>query len=544
MAEEKNIIAEQLQQELAQRQKALEDAQAALESTKQAIKENAKKLVKAVEEVRLTDQQEARIAKMNALREQGIDPFGKAFKRTSNTQLIKDEYSEKSAEELESLHAEVSIAGRIMQKRRMGKLGFIHLLDREGKIQVVINKRIIGDEIYELFKSSDLGDIIGIKGIVIKTQTGELSVEAHEYTHLSKALRPLPDKFHGLQDKEERYRRRYVDLIMNDESRKIAILRPRIVSAIRRYMDSQGYLEVETPILQPILGGANARPFITHHNALDKDFYLRIATELPLKRLIVGGLEKVYEIGRIFRNEGMDLKHNPEFTTMEAYCAYTDLEGMMELNEGLFEHVALEVCGTTDFKFMGQDISLKAPFKRWNMVDAVKEVTGVDFWQPMSVEEAYKLAQEHHITVEPHQMTVGHIISLFFEEFCEDKIVQPTFVYGHPIEISPLAKKNPEDPRFTDRFELLVNGIEMDNAFTELNDPIDQRERFEAQLKAKELGDDEANEMDTDYVEALEYGLPPTGGIGFGIDRFVMLLTGTDSIRDVLLFPTMKDRNN
>ena len=544
MAEEMNNITEQLQKELAQRQKALEEAQAALESTKQAIKENAKKLVKAVEEVRLTDQQEARIAKMNALREQGIDPFGKAFKRTSNTQLIKDEYSEKSAEELESLHAEVSIAGRIMQKRRMGKLGFIHLLDREGKIQVVINKRIIGDEIYELFKASDLGDIIGIRGTVIKTQTGELSVEAHEYTHLSKALRPLPDKFHGLQDKEERYRRRYVDLIMNDESRKIAILRPRIVSAIRRYMDSQGYLEVETPILQPILGGANARPFITHHNALDKDFYLRIATELPLKRLIVGGLEKVYEIGRIFRNEGMDLKHNPEFTTMEAYCAYTDLEGMMELNEGLFEHVALEVCGTTDFKFMGQDISLKAPFKRWNMVDAVKEVTGVDFWQPMSVEEAYKLAQEHHITVEPHQMTVGHIISLFFEEFCEDKIVQPTFVYGHPIEISPLAKKNPEDPRFTDRFELLVNGIEMDNAFTELNDPIDQRERFEAQLKAKELGDDEANEMDTDYVEALEYGLPPTGGIGFGIDRFVMLLTGTDSIRDVLLFPTMKDRNN
>ena len=544
MAEEMNNITEQLQKELAQRQKALEEAQAALESTKQAIKENAKKLVKAVEEVRLTDQQEARITKMNALREQGIDPFGKAFHRTSNSQLSKDEYSEKSAEELESIHAEVSIAGRIMQKRRMGKLGFIHLLDREGKIQVVINKRIIGDEIYELFKASDLGDIIGIRGTVIKTQTGELSVEAHEYTHLSKALRPLPDKFHGLQDKEERYRRRYVDLIMNDESRKIAILRPRIVSAIRRYMDSQGYLEVETPILQPILGGANARPFITHHNALDKDFYLRIATELPLKRLIVGGLEKVYEIGRIFRNEGMDLKHNPEFTTMEAYCAYTDLEGMMELNEGLFEHVALEVCGTTDFKFMGKDISLKAPFKRWNMVDAVKEVTGVDFWQPMSVEEAYKLAQEHHITVEPHQMTVGHIISLFFEEFCEDKIVQPTFVYGHPIEISPLAKKNPEDPRFTDRFELLVNGIEMDNAFTELNDPIDQRERFEAQLKAKELGDDEANEMDTDYVEALEYGLPPTGGIGFGIDRFVMLLTGTDSIRDVLLFPTMKDRNN
>ncbi len=543
MAEENNIL-EQLQKELSQRQKSLEEAQSALEEVKQQLKENAKNFSKKVEEVRLSDQQEVRIAKMNALRKQGIDPFGKAFTRTSNSQLIKDEYGDKSAEELESLHAEVSIAGRIMQKRRMGKLGFIHLLDREGKIQVVINKRIIGDEIYELFKSSDLGDIIGIQGTIIKTQTGELSVEAHEYTHLSKALRPLPDKFHGLQDKEERYRRRYVDLIMNDDSRKIAIMRARIVSAIRRYMDAQGYLEVETPILQPILGGANARPFITHHNALDKDFYLRIATELPLKRLIVGGLEKVYEIGRIFRNEGMDLKHNPEFTTMEAYCAYTDLEGMMQLNEGLFEHVAKEVCGTTDFTFMGKQISLKAPFKRWNMVDAVKEVTGVDFWQPMSVEEAYKLAQQHHVTVEPHQMTVGHIISLFFEEFCEDKIVQPTFVYGHPIEISPLAKKNPDDPRFTDRFELLVNGIEMDNAFTELNDPIDQKERFEAQLRAKELGDDEANEMDTDYVEALEYGLPPTGGIGFGIDRFVMLLTGTDSIRDVLLFPTMKPRNN
>ncbi len=543
MAEENNIL-EQLQKELSQRQKSLEEAQSALEEVKQQLKENAKNFSKKVEEVRLSDQQEVRIAKMNALREQSIDPFGKAFTRTSNSQLIKDEYGDKSAEELESLHAEVSIAGRIMQKRRMGKLGFIHLLDREGKIQVVINKRIIGDEIYELFKSSDLGDIIGIQGTIIKTQTGELSVEAHEYTHLSKALRPLPDKFHGLQDKEERYRRRYVDLIMNDDSRKIAIMRAHIVSAIRRYMDAQGYLEVETPILQPILGGANARPFITHHNALDKDFYLRIATELPLKRLIVGGLEKVYEIGRIFRNEGMDLKHNPEFTTMEAYCAYTDLEGMMQLNEGLFEHVAKEVCGTTDFTFMGKQISLKAPFKRWNMVDAVKEVTGVDFWQPMSVEEAYKLAQQHHVTVEPHQMTVGHIISLFFEEFCEDKIVQPTFVYGHPIEISPLAKKNPDDPRFTDRFELLVNGIEMDNAFTELNDPIDQKERFEAQLRAKELGDDEANEMDTDYVEALEYGLPPTGGIGFGIDRFVMLLTGTDSIRDVLLFPTMKPLPN
>ena len=375
------------------------------------------------------------------------------------------------------------------------------------------------------------------------TQTGELSVECHTYTHLAKALKPLPEKFHGLTDKEERYRRRYVDLIMNDSSREIAILRPRIISAIRRWMDSHGYIEVETPILQPILGGASARPFITHHNDLDKDFYLRIATELPLKRLIVGGLEKVYEIGRIFRNEGMDLKHNPEFTTMEAYCAYTDLEGMMKMNEELFEAVALEVFGRTEFEFMGQTISLKAPFKRWNMVDAVKEVTGVDFWQPMSVEEALKIAEEHHVEVLPHQRTVGNIISLFFDEFCEDKITQPTFVYGHPIEISPLAKKNPEDPRFTQRFELEICGIEMDNAFTELNDPIDQKERFEKQLELKKLGDDEASEMDDDYVEALEYGMPPTGGIGMGIDRLVMLMCGVDSIRDVLLFPTMKPRD-
>ena len=540
MAEEMNNITEQLQKELAQRQKALEEAQAALESTKQAIKENAKKLVKAVEEVRLTDQQEARIAKMNALREQGIDPFGKAFHRTSNSQLIKNEYSEKSAEELESLHAEVSIAGRIMQKRRMGKLGFIHLLDREGKIQVVINKRIIGDEIYELFKASDLGDIIGIRGTVIKTQTGELSVEAHEYTHLSKALRPLPDKFHGLQDKEERYRRRYVDLIMNDESRKIAILRPRIVSAIRRYMDSQGYLEVETPILQPILGGANARPFITHHNALDKDFYLRIATELPLKRLIVGGLEKVYEIGRIFRNEGMDATHNPEFTSIEVYQAYADFHDIMNLTEGIIQHAAKAVKGDGPINYQGTEIKINEPFKRIHMVDAIKEITGVDFWQDMTLDEAKAIAAEKNVPVEKHYTEVGHIINAFFEEFVEETLIQPTFVYGHPVAVSPLAKKNPEDPRFTDRFELFIMTKEYGNAFTELNDPIDQLSRFEAQAAAKELGDDEATGIDYDYVEALEYGMPPTGGLGIGIDRLCMLLTDTTTIRDVLLFPTMK----
>ena len=496
------------------------------------------------EQRQLNDQEIVRRQKMNELREQGIDPFGHAYERTHRSGELRALYGEKSQEELEALGAEASIAGRIMSKRRMGKIGFMHILDREGQIQVVVNKNIVGEEVYELFKQSDLGDIIGVSGKVIKTNAGELSVQAQTYTHLSKALRPLPEKFHGLTDKEERYRRRYLDLIMNEQSREIAILRPRIIRAIQHYMDAHGYIEVETPILSPILGGANARPFITHHNALDKDFYLRIATELALKRLIVGGLEGVYEIGRIFRNEGMDLKHNPEFTTMEAYLAYSDLEGMMKFNEELFESVAMEVFGKTDFVWKDQEISLKAPFKRWNMVDAVKEVTGVDFWQPMSVEEALKLAEAHNIKVESHQHSVGHIISLFFDEFCEDKIVQPTFVWGHPIEISPLAKKNPDDERFTQRFELEIAGVEMSNAFTELNDPIDQRERFEAQLALKDLGDEEASEMDEDYVEALEYGLPPTGGIGMGIDRFVMMLCGVDSIRDVLLFPTMKPRND
>ena len=517
-----------------------------LEAKREVIRDKAqekrKEIVKEISERELNDQQKVRRQKMEALREQGIDPYGSGYERTHRSGDLRALYGDKSAEELDAINAEVSIAGRIMSKRRMGKLGFMHILDRDGRIQVVVNKRIVGDDVYEIFKASDLGDIIGIKGKVIKTQTGELSVEAHEYTHLAKALRPLPEKFHGLTDKEERYRRRYLDLIMNDRSREIAILRPRIIRAIQKYMDDHGYIEVETPVLQPILGGAAARPFVTHHNSLDRDFYLRIATELPLKRLIVGGLEGVYEIGRIFRNEGMDLKHNPEFTTMEAYCAYSDLEGMMELTEGLYEYVAMEVFGRTEFEFMGHTVNLKAPYKRWDMVDAVKEVTGVDFRQPMSVEDALKLAAEHNVEVAPHQQTVGNIISLFFDQFCEEKIIDPTFVTGHPIEISPLAKKNSADPRFTERFETLICGVEFNNAFSELNDPIDQKERFEKQLEAKKLGDDEASEMDNDYVEALEYGMPPTGGIGFGIDRLVMLLCGVDSIRDVLLFPTMKQR--
>ena len=494
-------------------------------------------------EQKLSEQELVRRQKMEDLRAKGIDPFGHAFARTHRSAQLREEYGEVSQEELEEKKIPCAIAGRIMTKRRMGKLGFMHLQDRDGQIQVVVNKGVVGEEVYELFKAADLGDIVGIEGYVCKTNTGELSVKAEKLEHLTKALRPLPEKFHGLQDVEERFRRRYVDLIMNEDSRKIAMLRPKIIRAVQHYLDGQGLMEVETPVLQPILGGAAARPFVTHHNTLDMNFYLRIATELPLKRLIVGGLEGVYEIGRLFRNEGMDPKHNPEFTTVEAYVAYSDIEGMMALNEGLFESVAMEVFGKTDFTLGDKQISLKAPYKRWHMVDAVKEVTGVDFWKAMSVEEALALAKEHGVEVQPHERTVGHIINLFFEQFCEEKITQPTFVYGHPVEISPLARKNAKDPRFTDRFELLIYGTEYSNAFSELNDPIDQRQRCEEQLKLKEMGDAEASEMDIDYVEALEYGLPPTGGIGIGIDRFVMLLTGQESIREVLLFPHMKNRN-
>ncbi len=495
----------------------------------------------------LNDQEKVRRQKMEDLRAKGIDPFGQAFERTANSKSIRDEFGEASKEELEAKNVEVKIAGRIMSKRRMGKMCFMHVLDKDGQIQLVINKADVGEEAYELVKASDIGDIIGLKGIVYRTNPndnnpkGELSVYVKEYTHLSKALRPLPEKFHGLTDVEERYRRRYVDLIMNDESRRIAFLRPQIIRAIQHNLDSQGLVEVETPVLNPILGGANARPFTTHHNALNKEFYLRIATELYLKRLIVGGMEGVYEIGRLFRNEGMDLKHNPEFTTVEAYVAYSDLEGMMKLCESLFEEVSTKVLGTTELQTGDHTISLKAPFKRVNMTDAVNEKTGKDF-RNITLEEAEAVCKELHVELEKHEMDLGHIINKLFEELCEEDMVGPVFVYGHPLEISPLAKKDPNDPRFTLRFELYINGTEYANAFTELNDPIDQYERFENQLKAKELGDDEATEMDIDYVEALEYGMPPTGGIGIGIDRFVMLLAGTDSIREVLLFPTMKPR--
>ena len=490
-------------------------------------------------EEKLNDQQIVRRQKMQDLMDKGIEPFGRAYKVTHHSKDLKDLYGDKTKEEIEALNVRASIAGRIMSKRRMGKLGFMHVQDKNGQVQVVVNKNVVGEEVYEIFKASDIGDIIGVEGQVIKTDAGELSVKAESYTHLTKALRPLPEKMHGLTDVEERYRRRYVDLIVNENSRRIAFMRPAIIRAIQRYLDGMGLVEVETPVLQPILGGAAARPFITHHNTLDREFYLRIATELSLKRLIVGGMEGVYEIGRLFRNEGMDTRHNPEFTTVEAYVAYSDMYGMMDLCEGLFSYVAEQVLDKDTVMAGGHEISLKAPFKRLNMCDAVNEKTGKDF-RTISLEEAEAVCAEHKIELENHEHSIGHIINKLFEELCEGDLVEPTFVWGHPTDISPLAKKDPKDARFTERFEFYINGMEYANAFSELNDPIDQKERFENQLKLKEMGDEETSEMDLDYVEALEYGLPPTGGIGIGIDRMVMLFTESDSIREVLLFPTMK----
>jgi lysyl-tRNA synthetase, class II len=490
----------------------------------------------------LTEQELVRREKLAGLKAKGVDPFGDAFTLTHHSQQIIDLYGEKTKEELTELNVSVTIAGRIMTKRDMGKAGFMHLLDRDGKIQVYLRKDVLSELDFELFLDADLGDIVGITGTVFRTNHGELSVKAEHYHHLTKALRPLPDKFHGLADVEERYRRRYVDLIVNEEARKVAMLRPRIIRALQHYFDGIGLIEVETPVLQPILGGAAARPFVTHHNTLDMNFYLRIATELPLKRLIVGGLEGVYEIGRLFRNEGISTRHNPEFTTVEAYIAYSDMAGMMTTIENCLESVATEVLEKTLVPWGEKEIELKGPYKRIHMVDAINEACGVDFFKVDSVEEGLKLAKEHHIQVLKHQKTFGHIVNLFFEHYAEKTLIQPTFVYGHPIEISPLAKKNPKDPRFTERFELFIDAREYANAFSELNDPIDQRERFEAQMREKEQGNDEANEMDVDFVESLEYGMPPTGGLGIGIDRLVMLLTNQETIREVILFPHMRNK--
>ena len=490
-----------------------------------------------------TEQELVRRGKMEDIRAKGIDPFGERFDRTHNSLEIKTIYADKTNEELEANPVEVKVAGRIMTKRGKGKAGFMHIQDREGQIQIYMKLDNVGEENYELFSKADIGDIVGIEGTLFVTHTGELSVKASKYVHLVKALKPLPEKFHGLTDIEERYRRRYVDLIMNDEARNAAIMRPRIIRTIQNYMDNKGFIEVETPILQPVLTGASARPFTTYHNALDMPFYLRIALELPLKRLLVGGMEAVYEIGRVFRNEGMDPKHNPEFTLMEAYLAFSDLEGMMDLTENMFQTIARDVMGKMTYNFGGHEINLEGPWRRVSMTDAIKEQTGIDFKAEMTVEEALKLAEEHHIEVQEHEHSVGHIINLFFEKYVEETLIQPTFLYGHPVEISPLTKKNPEDPRFVDRFELFIAGKEFANAYTELNDPDDQLERFEDQIKERDLGNDEANDIDMDFVEALEYGMPPAGGIGYGIDRLMMLFLEQESIRDVLLFPTMKERN-
>lgn len=489
----------------------------------------------------LNDQLQVRRDKMQAMQESGKDPFGSRFERTHTAAEIKAAYSEFSKEELDEQGIVATVAGRVMTKRGKGKAGFAHIQDISGQIQIYVRKDAIGEDKYENFNHTDLGDIIGITGVVFRTNTGELSIKANDYVFLTKALRPLPDKFHGLKDVEERYRKRYVDLITNEESKNTFILRSKIVQEIRRYLDGQGYLEVETPILHSVAGGAAARPFNTHHNALDMPLHLRIAIELHLKRLIVGGLEKVYEIGRVFRNEGVSTRHNPEFSLLELYAAYADYKDIMSLTENIFAHVAQEVLGTTTIPYGEYEINLKPEWKRLHMVEAVKEYTGVDFWKQMSKEEAQALAKEHNVAIKD-TMEVGHIINEFFEQFVEEKLIQPTFIYGHPVEISPLAKKNAEDPRFTDRFELFIVGREHANAFTELNDPIDQRQRFEAQLVEREQGNDEAHEMDEDFLEALEYGMPPTGGLGIGVDRLVMLLTNSSSIRDILLFPLMRHR--
>ena len=491
-------------------------------------------------ERKLTEQELVRRDKALKLRELGYDPFGSRYDREDYAIDVKEKYESVDHDAFESMTDTVRVAGRIMFIRKMGKASFFSIKDKSGSIQVYISINDVGEDIYTLFKSADIGDIVGVYGKVMKTRTGEVTIKCLEYTPLVKALRPLPEKFHGLTDVEERYRRRYVDLMMNDESRRVAFLRPKIIRSIQNFLDNRGFVEVETPVLSTLLTGASARPFVTHHNSQDLDMYLRIALELPLKRLLVGGMERVYEVGRVFRNEGMDTRHNPEFTMMEVYQAYSDLEGMMDLTEKMFVNIAENVIGKMDYHWNNQDISVKGPWKRISMVDAIKEVTGIDFKKEMTVDEALELAKEHNIEVQEHEKSVGHIINLFFEKYVEETLIQPTFLYGHPVEISPLTKKNKDDPRFVDRFELFIAGREMANAYTELNDPDDQLDRFREQLKEKDLGNVEANDIDMDFIEALEYGMPPAGGIGYGIDRLVMFFTEQESIRDVILFPTMK----
>ena len=481
----------------------------------------------------ISEQNRIRLEKLNQLIAEGHNPY----------EIVRYDRTHLSGEILanfDSLENQtVSIAGRMMSRRVMGKASFAHIQDLNGRIQIYVRRDDVGEEAYKAFKSYDIGDVIGVKGFVFKTKSGEASVHAQEITLLSKSLHPLPEKFHGLTDTDTRYRQRYLDLIMNAESRDTFIKRSRIISAIRSYLNGQGFLEVETPILVANAGGAAARPFETHFNALDEDFKLRISLELYLKRLIVGGLEKVYEIGRVFRNEGLDTRHNPEFTLMELYQAYTDYHGMMDLTENLYRHVAQTVLGTTKITFNGIEMDLGKPFERITMVDAVKKYAGVDFDQIHTLEEAREVAKAHNIEFKPIHKK-GDILNLFFEEYAEEHLIQPTFVMDHPIEISPLTKKKPTNPDYVERFEFFMNGWEMANAYSELNDPIDQRARFKAQEELFASGDEEANHTDEDFLYALEIGMPPTGGIGFGIDRMCMLLTDSAAIRDVLLFPTMK----
>ena len=488
--------------------------------------------MKKTEDANLNEMLLLKRQKLDELRNEGKDPFvNESYEVTARSKDIKEEFKEDE-------EREVSIAGRVMSKRRHGKICFLDVRDSVGTIQVFARKDVLEDK-YEEVKGLDIGDIIGVKGLVFKTEAGEITVRATDLTLLSKSLQILPEKFHGLKDPDLRYRQRYVDLIVNPEVKDVFIKRNKIIKKIREFLDNLGFLEVETPILGTVAGGANARPFYTHHNTLDIDMQLRIANELFLKRLIVGGFEKVYEMGKMFRNEGMDPKHNPEFTNIELYQAYVDYEEMMRITENLFEYVALEVLGTDTINYQGTEISLKAPWKRITMIDAVKKYADVDFNEIDTDEKAREIAREKGLEMSDHD-TWGKILSEMFEEFCEEHLVEPTFVIGHPVEVSPLAKRNPEDPRLTQRFEAFINTWEFANAFSELNDPIDQRERFEAQVAEKEAGDDEAHPMDSDFINAIEVGLPPTGGLGIGVDRMIVLLTDQPSIRDVLLFPTMK----
>ena len=489
-----------------------------------------------MEAAQLNDLLRVRREKLSELQAEGKDPFViTKYDQTHHTTEIKDNFDSMEGKT-------VSVAGRLMSKRVMGKASFCNLQDLMGNIQSYVARDSVGEDEYKAFKKLDIGDLVGIKGEVFKTKTGEISIHATEVTLLAKSLQILPEKFHGLTNTDMRYRQRYVDLIMNQDAKTTFVNRSKIISTVRRYLDGQGFMEVETPMLVTNAGGAAARPFETHFNALDMDVKLRISLELYLKRLIVGGMEKVYEIGRVFRNEGLDTRHNPEFTLMELYQAYTDYHGMMDLTENLYRYVAKEVLGTTLITYNGIEMDLGKPFARITMVDAVKQYSGVDFNEIKTLEEARAVAKEHHVEYEARHQK-GDILNLFFEEFVEEHLIQPTFVMDHPIEISPLTKKKPENPEYVERFEFFMNGWEMANAYSELNDPIDQRERFKAQEALLAQGDEEANTTDEDFLYALELGMPPTGGIGFGIDRMVMLLTDSASIRDVLLFPTMKQLN-